>query len=95
MNNASLRLRLYVAGSSPNSRRALGNLAWLRGWADTAAWTIETVDVYEHPDRALADGVMLTPQLVIQSTSGQRAVVGDLSDHPALLAALGLNGGPP
>lgn len=90
-----LHLRLYVAGASPNSRRALGTLAWLRGRDDAAGWTIETVDVFEHPDRALADGVLLTPQLLIRSANGQRAVVGDLSDRAVLLSALGLGGDMP
>lgn len=86
-------LLLYVAGNSPNSRRALSNLVLLRNRVETLAWKFETIDVYEQPDRAFADGVMMTPQLVIRSSSGTQIHVGDLSDHTALLTTLGINDG--
>ncbi|MBU8538745.1 circadian clock KaiB family protein [Falsiroseomonas tokyonensis] len=88
MPDAAPRLRLYIAGSSPNSRKALANLARLRAEGPASAWVIETVDVFEQPQRALADGILMTPQLLILSERGARAVVGDLGDRTALLAAL-------
>ncbi|WP_439598582.1 circadian clock KaiB family protein [Falsiroseomonas sp.] len=88
MPDAAPRLRLYIAGSSPNSRKALANLAQLRAECPAADWVVETVDVFEQPQRALADGILMTPQLVILSEEGARAVVGDLGDRRALLAAL-------
>ncbi|MGX9962485.1 hypothetical protein ACVFYP_04135 [Roseomonas sp. F4] len=69
------RLRLYIADSSPSSRPPLAEL------------TMETGNVHQRPDRALADGVLMTPQLLILSEAGTVAVVGDLGDRAALLAA--------
>lgn len=83
-------LRLYVAGTGPNSRKAMANLAQLRATTAMAGWPVETVDVFEQPGRALADGILLTPQLLILAAGGSRAVVGDLSDRDALIAALAL-----
>jgi circadian clock protein KaiB len=94
MPDADFRLHLYIAGGSPNSRRAVANLARLSATAP-ATWQIETVDVFEQPARAMADGIMLTPQLVILSATGRRCVVGDLSDSAVLLAALGTDSGMP
>ncbi|NKE48419.1 circadian clock protein KaiB [Roseomonas frigidaquae] len=90
MAEAMPHLRLYVAGAGPNSRKAIANLARLRATTTVADWPVETVDVFEHPGRALADGILLTPQLLILAEGGARAVVGDLSDRAALLAALAL-----
>ncbi|NKC32158.1 circadian clock KaiB family protein [Falsiroseomonas selenitidurans] len=89
MPDTMLRLRLYVAGASPNSRRARANLAHIRA-AHGRDWEVETVDVFAQPARALADGILLTPQLLILDAEGPRAVVGDLGDHAALLATLGV-----
>lgn len=93
MTDAGMRLRLYIAGTSANSRKAVANLAKLGALTEAAGWQVETVDVFEQPSRALADGVTLTPQLLILSAGDRRAVVGNLGDRAALLAALGADGG--
>jgi circadian clock protein KaiB len=90
MAEQALRLRLYIAGSSPNSRKAVANLALLRASLPDAALSLELVDVFQNPARALADGILLTPQLMILSGGDARMVVGDLSDRAALLSALAL-----
>jgi len=91
MAEAVPRLRLYVAGAGPNSRKAIANLARLRATTVVAHWPVETVDVFEQPERALADGIMLTPQLLILTEGGTRTVIGDLSDRDALIAVLALD----
>lgn len=83
------RVCLYVAGDSPNSRLARANLAAIAGECFPADWEVEVVDVFEHPDRALADGVLLTPMLV--AGPGSR-VIGTLAETAAVLAALGIEG---
>jgi circadian clock protein KaiB len=93
MTEAEMPLRLYIAGISANSRRAMANLTKICALPEAAGWPVETVDVFEQPSRALADGVMLIPQLLILSGASRRAVVGDLGDRAALLAALGADGG--
>lgn len=80
--------RLYLAGQLPNSQRALANLtAFCRRYlADRHR--IEVVDVFECPERALADNVLLTPTLMVVTLLPPRTVVGDLSDAGVLLQVL-------
>lgn len=85
---ATLLCRLYIAGDSPNSRRALANLRELCRRAAPNGHHIEIVDIFADPLRALSDGVMLAPQLLVISKGSVR-IVGDLSDETVVLAALG------
>lgn len=91
--SAVMHLRLYVAGEAPNSAAALANLRSLVGARLNGQHRLEVVDVLADPDRALEDGVLLTPTLVRVAPLPGRRVVGDLSDTPALLRALGLEVG--
>ena len=81
-----LRLRLYVAKSTPNSVRAQGNLlAALAAIGDEAAQLgLEVVDVFSQPGRAITDGVIVTPTL-IGSGRGRRVIlIGDLGNRDRL-----------
>jgi circadian clock protein KaiB len=85
-----LTLRLYVAGQSPASLRALANLnAICREHLDDAT-TIEVIDVLEEPLRSLDDGVLVTPTLVRLAPTPVRRVIGDLSRTVVVLDALGI-----
>lgn len=83
-----VKLRLYVAGNSPGSRRARTNLAAWRHAHEQLSLEVEVIDVFEAPQRALADGVLLTPQLILHGPSGRSAIVGDLADAGLLSEAL-------
>ena len=80
--------RLYVAGDAPNSQRAVANLNAFCLEHLLGRHLIEVVDVLELPGQALANGVFLTPQLVIASPPPLRTIVGDLSDAAAILRSL-------
>ena len=86
----ALQLRLYVAPGAPNSQRALRNLEQIRE-AHLGACTVEVVDVFEAPERALADGVLVTPTLLRIAPPPVRRIVGDLSERERVVRAL-LNG---
>lgn len=89
----SLQLRLYVAGAAPNSLAALDNLrALCRDEADGGC-DLEVVDVLEAPERALDDGIIVTPTLVRLDARPPAYIVGDLSDRESLLVVLGIRGG--
>ncbi len=90
-----LILRLYVAGSSPNSLRAVANLRQLCGAQAAAGHEVEIIDVLKEPGRALADGVFISPTLVKVGPLPKRSIVGNLSDERSLRHALGLTEGPP
>ena len=83
------RLRLYIAGNSPNSVEARSNLRAICAEYALADGCIETVDVLEEPLRALEDEVFVTPTLVRLSCSPLR-IVGNLRDRARVAQLLGL-----
>jgi circadian clock protein KaiB len=89
----AFRLRLFVAGDGPNSVRALLNLTELCDRHLRGRHEIEVVDVLLEPQRALSEGVYLTPTLVKVSPDPVRRIVGSLSESRPVLEALGLAGG--
>ena len=87
---ARFRFRLYVAGDALNSVRAVANLAAICREFLPERHEMEIVDVFKEPERALADGVLMTPTLFRIAPSPLRRIVGTLSDAHAVLQALGL-----
>ena len=85
-----IELRLYVAGDGPNSLQAIANLTSLCEELLPGRHDIEVVDVFLNPERALADGVFLTPTLIRPSPAPVVRVIGSLSQRESLLRALGL-----
>lgn len=87
---AIFRFLLYVAGDGPNSVHATANLRAICGEYLPERHEIEVVDVLTNPERALSDGVMMTPLLVKLSPGSVRKIVGSLSQRAAVLQALEL-----
>jgi circadian clock protein KaiB len=90
-----VKFRLYVAGDARNSAQALANLSALCRTHCPGGCSIEGVDVFREPKRALADGIFMTPTLVKLSPSPARRVVGTLSQAEPVLQLLGLEPGAP
>ena len=85
-----LVMRLYVADSAPNSLKAIANLEAICKEYLQDNFELEIIDVLEFPQRALADGVLVTPSLAKVSPSPVAKIVGDLSDRSNVLQALGI-----
>jgi len=83
-------LRLYVAGGAPNSMQAIANLEAICREHLKGGHRLEVVDVLEHPRRAMAEGVLVTPSLAKLSPLPAANVVGNLSDKDKVLLALGI-----
>lgn len=81
---------LYLAGDGPNSKMALANLNALCRSMLRESHTIDVVDVFRDPNRALKERVFMTPTLIRASPSPMRRIIGNLSDREPLLHALGL-----
>lgn len=84
------KFRLYVAGDTPNSARAIANLAALCRAHLPDRHETEVVDVFREPKRALADGIFMTPMLVKLAPAPVRKIAGTLSQTQPVLQALGL-----
>jgi circadian clock protein KaiB len=87
---ARLVLRLYVAGSAPNSARAHANLLALLERAGKTDYRLDIVDCILEPQRALRDGVLVTPTLVKVEPGPRETIIGTLSDARNVAFALGL-----
>jgi circadian clock protein KaiB len=87
---AHFKFRLFVAGGTPNSAEALGNLTVLCEACLPGQHEIEVVDVFREPARALAEGIFMTPTLLRLEPSPVTKVVGTLSNTEVAYRALGL-----
>jgi len=84
------RLRLFVAGNTLLSRRAIENL---RVFCDThlaGRFDLEVVDIYQQSELAARDQVVAVPTLLRMEPLPQRRIVGDLSQTDRLRHGLGL-----
>jgi circadian clock protein KaiB len=90
----TLRLRLYVAGDSPNSVTALRHLRALLGAYPSLEVELEVRDVLKHPELGERDHVLVTPLMIRLAPAPERRVFGTLKDADALAAVLGLDGAP-
>lgn len=88
---AARLLRLYVAGNSASSRRAQQNLERLRLSLGSRGWSIETVDVLDHPELAETARIIATPTLSYEDAARTRRIVGDLSDTARVREFLGID----
>ena len=85
---ARLRLRLYVAGHAPNSLRAIANCRAICDEHFAAGHELEIIDSLEHPKRAVADGIIVTPTLLKLLPLPAQRVIGSLTDTNQVLLAL-------
>jgi len=90
MSPSSFKFTLYVAGENQNSVRALANLTAICKEHLRNRYHIEVVDVFKAPQRALDDGVFLTPTVVKLAPLPRRTIVGCLSETDPVLHAFGL-----
>ena len=87
---SSFKFRQYLSGNTPNSVQARANLAALCRAHLPGRHEIEIVDIAKDPDRALLDGIYMTPSVVKLSPSPVFMIVGTLSRSDSVLQALGL-----
>lgn len=85
------KFRLYIIGDSQNSIEAAANLTALCNAHIPDQHEIEFVDISLHPERALADGIFMTPTLIKLAPSPTRMIVGTLSSPLPVIQALGLS----
>lgn len=83
-----LRLRLYIAGNAPNSVLAIANCRAICDEHFASGHELEIVDLLEHPQRALADGIIVTPTLLKLLPLPVQRVIGSLSDANKVVMAL-------
>ena len=88
--DGTYHLRLYVAGQSPKSVRAVENLRHVCEEYLPGRYTIELVDLIENPERARSDEIIAVPTLIRKLPEPIRRIIGDLSDTDKVLIGLQL-----
>jgi circadian clock protein KaiB len=83
-------LRLYVAGQTPRSLTAFANLTRLCEEYLPGQYSIEVVDLVQHPQLAAGDQILAIPTLVRKLPQPLRRIVGDLRDTERTLVGLQL-----
>jgi circadian clock protein KaiB len=77
-----LPLYLFIAGANPSSVTARANMQLALERFATGHFAFEVVNVFEFPERALNNRVLVTPTLVAPSCA--RRLIGDLSEASQL-----------
>ena len=83
-------LRLYVAGQTPKSVRAIENLKRICEEHLPGRYTIEVIDLLVNPRLAKEDEIIAIPTLVRKLPDPVRRVIGDLSNTERTLVGLQL-----
>lgn len=81
-------LRLYVAGMTPAARRALDNVKKICDEHLANRYTIEVIDLLEHPQLAEGEQIIAVPTLVRHLPPPVRKIIGDLSLTEKVLVGL-------
>src|SRR6202020_1291899 len=84
------KFRLYVADDTMNSAQAAANLQALCKTHLPGRHEIEIVDVFKEPQRAILEGIRMTPTLLRLAPLPIRRIVGTLVDTQRVLETLGL-----
>lgn len=83
-------LKLYVAGNTPNSIRALKTLNTILEEDFKGVYTLKVIDVLKNPQLAEEDKILATPTLAKILPPPVRKIIGDLSDREKVLIGLDL-----
>ncbi len=81
-------LRLYVAGHTEKSVRAINNLKRICSEHLEGKYTIEVIDLVEKPQLAAGDQIIALPTLVRRLPEPIKKILGDLSDQERVLVGL-------
>jgi circadian clock protein KaiB len=86
-----LLLTLFVSGTSPASARAERRLRDMCERNSPSGYDLKIVDIYEQPEVVVSRGVLAVPTLIKELPLPVRVLIGDFTDEPRVLNALGLH----
>ena len=83
-------LKLYVAGNTSSSAKALRMLNNILDQDFQGVYALKVIDVLKNPQLAEEDKIMATPTLAKILPPPVRKIIGDLSDRERVLIGLDL-----
>ncbi len=83
-------LRLYIAGMTPASTRAIMNIKDICEQHLAGSYDLEVIDIYQQPVLAEGEQIIAVPTLVKKLPTPLRKFIGDLSNTERVLVGLDL-----
>ena len=83
-------LRLYVAGTTSKSIRAVANIKEICETSLKNRYDLEAIDIYQQPVLVKGEQIIAAPTLVKQLPLPLRKFIGDMSDTERILVGLDL-----
>jgi circadian clock protein KaiB len=83
-------LRLYVAGTTSKSLRAVANIKEICETSLKNRYDLEVIDIYQQPVLVKGEQIIAAPTLVKQLPLPLRKFIGDMSDTERILVGLDL-----
>ncbi len=83
-------LRLYVAGTTSKSIRAVANIKEICESSLKNRYDLEVIDIYQQPVLVKGEQIIAAPTLVKQLPLPLRKFIGDMSDTERILVGLDL-----
>ena len=83
-------LRLYVAGASTNSQRAIENIKVICETHLADRYELEIIDVHKDGATVAREQIIALPLLVRTAPKPERRLIGDMSNTEKVLRGLGL-----
>jgi circadian clock protein KaiB len=83
-------LRLYVAGQTPRSLRAVANIQRICAEQLQGKYRLEVIDLYQQPQLAKGEQIVAVPALIKRLPEPLRMIIGDMSDTERVLVGLDL-----
>ena len=84
------RLRLYIAGQTPNSIAAITNLQKICEDKLQGKYRIEVIDLLKKPQLAKGDQIIAIPTLVRRLPTPVKKIIGNLSRTESVIVGLDL-----
>ena len=81
-------LRLFVAGITPNSQRAIDNVQKICESYLQGRYVLDIIDIYQQPSYAKQSQIIAAPTLIKELPLPLRKFIGDLSKTEQILAGL-------
>lgn len=83
-------LRLFIAGASPVSARAIVNIRAICEEFIEGRYELDIIDAHQQPFLVQQEDVTAIPMLIKKSPAPTRKLIGDCSDREKVLKGLGI-----
>lgn len=84
------KLKLYIAGMTPRSTKAIENLKKICEEEVPGNYSIELIDLLKNPQLAEGDQILALPTLIRKLPEPVRRIIGDFSDKEKVLVGLNM-----